>query len=230
MTNLLLVGHGRMGQLVEQLAQSHDCRVMGVVTEQSPNDALASHDFGTIDVVVDFSAAAAVKQNLSAIAGRNWNVVIGTTGWQADTAACKAIADKAGIGVFAAANFSIGMHVFREVVEEASRRFAGIADVGAWIHESHHSAKKDAPSGTALLLKNAMEQAGYARAIDVSSTRAGSIPGTHEVGFDAPTETVTLVHEVRDRAVFAHGALEAAKWLKGRRGWFSMNDMLAKQG
>lgn len=226
MTNLLLVGHGRMGQLVERLADAHGCRVMGVVTDLSPKDALATHDFGAIDVAVDFSAGAAVKANLTAMAQRGWNVVIGTTGWQDEIAACKAIADSAGIGVLAAANFSIGMHVFREVVEEAARRFAGISDVGAWIHESHHSAKKDAPSGTALLLKGAMEMAGYQRAIDVSSTRAGSIPGTHEVGFDAPAETVTLVHEVRDRAVFAHGALEAAKWLKGRRGWFSMSDML----
>ena len=228
MTNLLLVGHGRMGQLVEKLADAHGCRVMGVVTDLSPKDALATHDFGAIDVAVDFSVAAAVKPNLVAMAKRGWNVVIGTTGWQGEIEACKKVAEGAGIGVLAAANFSIGMHVFREVVEEASRRFAGIADVGAWIHESHHSAKKDAPSGTALLLKGAMEMAGYQRAIDVSSTRAGSIPGTHEVGFDAPTETVTLVHEVRDRAVFAHGALEAAKWLKGRRGWYSMSDMLAK--
>jgi 4-hydroxy-tetrahydrodipicolinate reductase len=117
------------------------------------------------------------------------------------------------------------MNVFRHLVEEASRAFAGI-DVGAWIHEAHHAAKKDAPSGTALLLLDAMRHAGYERAVDVSSTRAGSIPGTHVVGFDGPAETVTLTHTVRDRSVFAHGALEAAKWLKGRRGWFSMADMI----
>jgi 4-hydroxy-tetrahydrodipicolinate reductase len=154
--------------------------------------------------------------------------VIGTTGWQSDEAACKDIAQRAGIGVLTAANFSIGVHVFRLIVEEASRRFAGIEDVGAWIHELHHSAKKDAPSGTALMLKGAMERAGYARPIDVSSTRAGSIPGTHQIGFDATAETVALTHTVRDRAVFAHGALEAAKWIKGRSGWFSMDDVIAR--
>jgi 4-hydroxy-tetrahydrodipicolinate reductase len=100
--------------------------------------------------------------------------------------------------------------------------------VGAWIHEAHHSAKKDAPSGTALMLKAAMERAGYARPIDVSSARAGSIPGTHVVGFDGLADTVTLTHTVRDRAVFAHGALEAAKWLKGRSGWFGIGDMIGK--
>ena len=94
---------------------------------------------------------------------------------------------------------------------------------------THHQAKKDAPSGTAIMLKSAMEQAGYRRAIDVSSTRAGSAPGTHAVGFDGPSDAVTFTHEVRDRAVFARGALEAAKWLQGRRGWFTMKDLLGIQ-
>ena len=189
---------------------------------------LDARDFGAVDAVIDFSLAAAVKPNLERIAHRRWNAVIGTTGWQADEAACRSIADRTGIGVLAAANFSIGVHVFRRIVEEASRRFAGIGDVGAWLHELHHSAKKDAPSGTALMLKASMESAGYARPIDVSSTRAGSIPGTHQVGFDATAETVTLTHTVRDRAVFAHGALEVAKWIKGRSGWFSMDDVIAR--
>jgi len=226
MTNVVLVGHGRMGQIVERLAAPHDCRIAGIVTDQSPKDHLATHDFGAVDVAVDFTVAAAVKPNLAIMAERRWNVVIGTTGWDADAAECRAIVQRAGTAVLASANFSIGMHVFRSVVETAARQFSSLPDVGAWIHESHHAAKQDAPSGTALMLKRAMEQAGYARIVDVSSTRAGAIPGTHEVGFDAAAETVTLVHEVRDRAVFAHGALEAAKWLKGRRGWFSMADML----
>jgi 4-hydroxy-tetrahydrodipicolinate reductase len=216
-----------MGRLVEQHAAAHGCEVAGVVRSEAAGD-LQTRDFGAVDAVVDFSVAGAVKANLERIAGRRWNVVIGTTGWQADEAACRSIADRAGIGVLAAANFSIGVHVFRRIVEEASRRFAGIADVGAWLHELHHSAKKDAPSGTALMLKASMAEAGYERPIDVSSTRAGSIPGTHQVGFDAAAETVTLTHTVRDRAVFAHGALEAAKWIKGRSGWFSMDDVIPR--
>ena len=224
--NILIVGHGRMGKLVESLAAAHDCRIAGIVTGSAASEVLSKQDFGAVDVAIDFTVASAVKRNLEAMSGRGWNVVIGTTGWQADEAACRAIADKARIGVLASANFSIGMQVFRRVVEEAARQFAKVNDAGAWIHESHHSAKKDAPSGTAIMLKSAMESAGYSRPIDVSSTRAGSIPGTHRVGFDAAAESVTLVHEVRDRAVFAHGALEAAKWLTNRQGWFSMADML----
>ena len=86
--------------------------------------------------------------------------------------------------------------------------------------------KKDAPSGTALLLKNTMEKAGYSRPIDVASTRAGHIPGTHTIGFDGPAESITLSHTARDRSAFARGALQAARWVKGRRGWFTMHDVL----
>ena len=134
--------------------------------------------------------------------------------------------ERHGIGVLAASNFSIGLHIFRSAVAQAAAGFAAQDSVGAWIHEAHHIAKKDAPSGTALTLKESLVSAGYARPIDVSSTRAGSIPGTHTVGFDAPSETVTLTHTVRDRAVFARGALEVARWLAGKRGWFTMDDYL----
>jgi 4-hydroxy-tetrahydrodipicolinate reductase len=223
---LLLIGHGRMGQLIERLAPAHGCEIAGIVTSRSGTDAIASGDFGPVDVAVDMTQPGAVAANFRQLAKRRIDVVIGTTGWQRDEAALREIAGRGEIGVLASANFSIGMAVFRASAREAARRFAPLGDVGAWIHESHHAAKKDAPSGTALMLKTAMTEAGYARPIDVSSTRAGSIPGTHVVGFDAPAETMTLVHEVRDRSVFAHGALQGAVWLKGRKGWFSMDDML----
>jgi len=222
---ILAIGHGRMGQLVEKLAPEHGCEVVGIAEIHTPVAAVLA-EAGPVDVAIDFSQADAVGKNLAALASRHIDVVIGTTGWQDQEAELRAIADRAGIGVLASANFSLGMNIFRYVVEEATKKFAAI-DVGAWIHEAHHAAKKDAPSGTALLLLNAMQAAGYDRSIDVSSTRAGSIPGTHVVGFDGPSETVTLTHDVRDRAVFAHGALEAAKWLRGRRGWFSMRDMIS---
>ena len=97
---------------------------------------------------------------------------------------------------------------------------------GAWVHELHHAAKRDAPSGTALLLRDTMMAAGYTRGIDMSSTRAGMIPGTHTVGFDGPSDTIELIHTARDRRGFAGGALLAAQWIQGRRGWYSMQDVL----
>lgn len=223
---LLLIGHGRMGQLVEALAPSYGCEIAGIVTEIEGPTAITDGDWTGVDVAVDFTLPEAVPENLPRLAARGLSVVIGTTGWQQHEARLKDIAGRAGIGVLAASNFSLGMNIFRFAVEEAARRFAAREDVGAWVHEAHHAAKKDAPSGTAVTLRTAMADAGYARAIDMSSTRAGSIPGTHTVGFDGPAETVTLTHTVRDRAVFARGALEAAKWLRGRRGWFGIQDMI----
>ena len=227
---LLLLGHGRMGRLVESLAADYGATVAGVIDEHSGDRAIADGAFGDVDVAIDFTLADAVPRNLPQLAGRGINVVIGTTGWQAHEAAMREVVAKAGIGVLAASNFSLGMNVFQLVVEEAARRFAPHAEFGAWIHEAHHDKKKDAPSGTAMTLKQGMAGAGYGRTIDVSSTRAGSIPGTHTIGFDGPSETIALTHTVRDRAVFARGALTAAKWLVGRRGWFSMQDLFKADG
>jgi 4-hydroxy-tetrahydrodipicolinate reductase len=222
---ILLIGHGRMGRLVESLAAAEGAEIAGIVTSRSGPGAIES-DYGPVDVAIDFSLGGAVFENLARLASRRTNVVIGTTGWQARQSELRAVAGQAGIGVLASANFAIGMQIFRLVAEEAARRFADMNDVGAWIHEAHHVAKKDAPSGTALMLQAAMTKAGYDRPIDVSSTRTGSIPGTHTVGFDGLSDTVTLTHTVRDRAVFARGALVAARWLIGRQGWFTLEDML----
>ena len=223
---ILLLGHGRMGQLVESLAPSYGASIAGIIDDRSGERAIADGDFGQVDVAIDFTLPDAVAKNLPQLAARKINVVIGTTGWQAQEAAMREMAAKAGIGVLAASNFSLGMNVFQLAVEEASRRFAKHAEFGAWIHESHHTMKKDAPSGTALTLKAGMASAGYSRPIAVSSTRVGSIPGTHTVGFDGPSETIELTHTIRDRAVFARGALTAAAWLVGKQGWFSIRDLL----
>jgi len=228
MRRLLVVGHGRMGQLVEQLAPSYGFAVAGIVTDADPGGLTRDH--GHVDVAIDFTLPDAVPLNLPVLAGRGINVVVGTTGWQAHEAALREVVERAGTAVLASANFSLGMNLFALLAEEAARRFGPHADFGAWIHELHHSAKKDAPSGTALMLQRAMVEAGYTRGIDVAATRAGSIPGTHTIGFDGPSETVTLTHQVRDRGVFARGALEAARWLVGRRGWFSMRDFLTDSG
>ena len=226
MTRILLVGHGRMGTLVEQLAPEHGCRIAAIVTR---HDQLAQC-IGTgesFDVAIDFSTPEVVPVTLPVLAEGGINAVVGTTGWLAREREMRGLVEQAGIGVLAASNFSIGLHIFRTAVAQAAAGFARQPAVGAWVHEAHHAAKKDAPSGTALTLTQAMADAGYARSIDVSSTRAGAIPGTHTVGFDGPCETVTLTHTVRDRAVFARGALDVASWLVGRRGWLTMDDYLS---
>lgn len=225
---ILLVGHGKMGRMVESLAAEYGCEVAGVVDPHSPSHAAGADDdrWKGVDVAIDFSTAEAVPVNAAALARRGVNLVVGTTGWSAhEEEVRKAIAD-AGVGIVVAPNFSTGVVVFEAIVGRAAALFGPQNDFGGFLHEAHHAAKKDAPSGTALLLKRTMEEAGFGRPIDVSSTRAGFIPGTHTVGFDGPAETITLTHAARDRSAFARGALTAAKWIHGKRGWFTMRDVL----
>ena len=225
---LLLIGYGRMGKLIEALAPEYGCEVAGVLDEfTNPDGAgLAEGSWPGVDVAVDFSIGAAVETNLNKLSANGINVVIGTTGWQEAESRLRTLVDRTGIGVVAAPNFSIGAILFGEIVAKAGALFAARDEYGAWLHEAHHAAKRDAPSGTALSLKRALEASGYARPIDVSSTRAGHIPGIHSVGFDGPSEMLTLTHNVRDRGTFARGALIAARWVQGRRGWFTMHDCL----
>ncbi len=223
---VLLVGHGKMGRLVEALASEFGFDVAGVVGRRSSSDEPGARDWQGVDVAIDFSTADAVRDNALALARQGINLVIGTTGWQRDEAAVREAVGAAGVGAVVAPNFSTGVVLFEAIVACGSALFAPHPAFGAFVYEAHHAAKTDAPSGTALLLKRAMEQAGYARPINVASTRAGFIPGTHTVGFDGPAETITLTHAARDRSGFARGALTAARWVIGRRGWFTMKDVL----
>lgn len=218
---LLIIGYGKMGRLVDELAQAAKIDVVGRIDVDTVGGM-----WPEADVAIDFSIAEALPANFTRLADRKTNVVIGTTGWGSHESAIRAQAAQAGIGVVASANFSIGVNLFQLVVEEAARRMAAQPDYESWIHEAHHSAKRDAPSGTALLLREAMVRAGYERTIDMSSTRAGRIPGTHTVGFDSQSDTIELTHTARDRGGFARGALLAARWINGRAGWFSMMDVL----
>jgi 4-hydroxy-tetrahydrodipicolinate reductase len=220
---LLIVGYGKMGQLVEELAVSQGLEVSGRID-------VDKGDWGApADVAIDFSTADALRGNFARYVERRLPVVIGTTGWSAQAPELRSQAERAGLGVVAAANFSIGVNLFQLMVAEAARLMEPHGAFGAWIHEAHHAAKRDAPSGTALMLRDTMVAAGYSRPIDVSATRAGAIPGIHTIGFDGPSDTIELTHTARDRRGFAAGALLAARWLPGRRGWFSMTDVL-RQG
>jgi 4-hydroxy-tetrahydrodipicolinate reductase len=225
---ILLVGHGKMGRMVEGLAPEYECEIVGVIDPQSPKHGGGpdADRWADVDVAIDFSTAACVPANAGALAKRGINLVIGTTGWSQDEAAVRAAIDENGTGIVVAPNFSAGVVVFDAIVAHAAKLFAQREDFGAFLHETHHRAKVDAPSGTALLLKKSMEGAGFSRPIDVSSSRVGFVPGTHTVGFDGPAETVTLTHAARDRSAFARGALLAATWVQGKRGWFTMRDVL----
>jgi 4-hydroxy-tetrahydrodipicolinate reductase len=225
---IVLVGYGKMGRLVGELAPQYGCEVAGVIDPASPAHGgdVSDDRWAGVDVAVDFTSPDAVMSNVPALARRGLNVVLGTTGWQDHEAELRKAVDTAGTGIVAAPNFSTGVVLFEAIVVQAATLFARQVEFGAWLHEAHHAMKKDAPSGTALLLKRSMEAAGYDRPIDVAATRAGFVPGTHTIGFDAPSESITLTHTARDRGAFARGALAAARWVQGKRGWFTMHDVL----
>jgi 4-hydroxy-tetrahydrodipicolinate reductase len=216
---LLIVGYGKMGRMVEELAVGEGFEIVGRVDQ-------GRDEWADADVAIDFSTADALLTNFKQYAARHMPAVIGTTGWNAHVDRLRTEAERAGIGVVASGNFSIGVNVFERIVAEAARLMAAQSQFGSWIHEIHHSAKRDAPSGTAFLLRDAMIAAGFNRPIDMSSARAGMIPGTHTVGFDSASDTIELIHRARDRRGFASGALLAARWIHGRTGWFNMQDVL----
>jgi 4-hydroxy-tetrahydrodipicolinate reductase len=218
---IAIVGYGKMGRLVEQLAPEYGFEV-GLKLDEFNNangEGLTADNFRGIDAAIDFSIPSAVVRNVEAIAALGVNMVIGTTGWHEHADAIRGAVERHGVGLVWSPNFSIGVNAFLRIVAEAAKVLANEREYGAWAWEIHHDTKKDAPSGTLLKLVEVMKQSGYDRAIDVSSNRAGRHPGTHEIGFDSSADTITLRHTARSREGFARGALKAAQWIIGKKGF-----------
>jgi 4-hydroxy-tetrahydrodipicolinate reductase len=228
MPNLAIVGYGKMGKLIEQLAPEYGFTVTLKLDEfnNSNGEGVTGANFRDVDVAVDFSIPAAVRDNVEAIAALGVSLVVGTTGWLDDLDAVKGAVARHGIGLVWSPNYSVGVHAFLRLVSGAARLLATQPQYGAWAWEIHHSTKKDAPSGTLLKLVEEMKQAGYARPIDTGSNRAGTVPGTHEIGFDSSADTITLRHTARSREGFARGALQAAQWVVGKKGFHEFSDIL----
>ena len=220
---LAVIGLGRMGRAVEQLAPE---RGFTVVARLGRSDAITRQSLGGAAVAIEFTEPKAAVTNVRACLEAGCPVVTGTTGWYAELPHLRDEVTKRHGAMLAAPNFSLGVAVFGRIVADAARQFAALPGFDAHLVEIHHSAKKDAPSGTAASLA---ELAGEARGspVPITSVRTGSVPGTHELLFDAPFEQVRLVHEARDRRVFAEGALAAARWIVGRQGIFTMEDVIS---
>jgi 4-hydroxy-tetrahydrodipicolinate reductase len=225
---LAIIGYGKMGRLIEQLAPGYGFTVALKLDEFNNTnfEGVTAENFRGIDVAVDFSIPSAVVENVERISALGVNIVVGTTGWTEHVDRVKAAVRKNGIGLVWSPNYSIGVNVFARVVAETARLLANEPEYGAWAWEIHHATKKDAPSGTLLKLIDEMTRAGYSRAIDVSSNRAGAHPGTHEIGFDSAADTITLRHVARGREGFARGALKAAQWVVGKKGFHEFREIL----
>lgn len=225
---LAIVGYGKMGKLVEQLAPEYGFTVALKLDEfnNARGEGITAENFRGVDVAVDFSIPAAVAENVERIAALGVNIVLGTTGWSGEAERVRCAVERHGTGLVWSPNYSVGVNAFFRLVQEAARLLANEPAYGAWAWEIHHSTKKDAPSGTLLKLVEEIKKAGYTRAIDVSSNRAGAHPGTHEIGFDSAADTITLRHTTRSREGLARGALKAAQWVVGKRGYFEFADIV----
>jgi 4-hydroxy-tetrahydrodipicolinate reductase len=224
---LALVGMGKMGRALALLAPERGFHVVAELDPARPDyTGITRESLRGARVAIEFTTPDAAPANVRACAAAGCPVVVGTTGWYDQLPAVAAEVERAGGALLTAPNFSVGVAVFDRVVAEAARLFGQLEGFDAHLVETHHSAKRDAPSGTAGALARTASAA-LGRSIPVTSIRTGHVPGTHEVVFDAPFEQVRLVHEARDRRVFAEGALVAARWIVGRRGVFTLADVLA---
>ena len=225
---IAVVGYGKMGRALGRLASEHDCEVVRIVrsAENADGQALGREALSGIEVAIEFSNPQAAPQNIRRLIEAGVAVVTGTTGWFKELPQIRELAEVKNGSVVWGPNFSVGLHHFRATVAEAARRFAREEAYGAWGWEIHHAAKKDAPSGTLLALAEDLSRSGYSRAVSLSANRAGSVPGTHEIGFDSAEDTITLRHTARSRDGFARGALRAARWLAGKKGFFEFREIV----
>jgi 4-hydroxy-tetrahydrodipicolinate reductase len=224
---LALIGLGKMGTVLSQLAPQRGWEVVATIRADSNREGsgITRATLNGADVAIDFTVPNAAVANVRAAVAAGCPVVVGTTGWHRELPSLSQWVAAHHGALLTAANFSLGVNAFEQIVALAARLLAGAGDFDAHLIETHHSAKKDAPSGTAVTLE-AAARTGWPRDIPITSVRTGWVPGTHELVFDAPFETVTLTHLARDRRVFAEGALVAAGWLIGREGVFTMRDVL----
>lgn len=217
-----------MGRLVEQLAPEYDFQVtVRLAADNNIAGAGITRDvFSDVDVAIEFSTPETVVDNLKRLAEAKIPTVTGTTGWSDHMGEVREAYLGSGTGLVWSPNFSIGVAIFRKLAGLAAELLRDEQEYGAWAWEIHHDAKRDAPSGTLVNIVETMRRRGYARPIDVSASRAGKHPGTHEIGFDSAADTITLRHVARNREGFARGALKAAGWVLGRKGVYTFEDVL----
>ena len=222
-----------MGRLIEQLAPEYGFERAREIRQQEQCGRRwvdAAKRCGALMSRLNFPRRTLPRRNIQRLAAAGVNTAVGTTGWLEHLPVVREAVTQSGTGVVWAPNFSVGVSLFIQAVAYTAALFASQQEYAAWGWEIHHSAKKDAPSGTLRKLAEEMRAGGYARAIELSSNRAGAHPGTHEIGFDSLADTITLRHTARSRDGFARGALQAARWVAGKKGLFEFREILAELG
>lgn len=224
---IALIGFGAMGKIIKTLAVNKNHEIAVIIDESDADlsaEALAEKLKGA-DAAIDFSVAEAVERNVRACLSARVPLVQGTTGWNAQQDEIKSLVEEANGAFVFGANFSVGVNLFYRIADFAAELFAKFDDYETFIEERHHSRKKDAPSGTALKLKEIVAKH-IAKDFSVAATRAGNIPGTHIVGFDGNADTIELTHTARSREGFASGSILAAEWVVGKKGFYEFTEVL----
>ena len=223
-----LLGYGKMGRMIESIAPQRSVEIKAHYDEFCPleyndgNRALLQD----VEILIDFSTPETVLDNINKAAAFSKNLVIGTTGWYDQIDEVRGIVEKNNIGLIYGSNFSLGVNLFFKIVDYAAKLFSSFDNYDPFIEEAHHKMKKDAPSGTALIIKKLMDKSYRDRDVLINSIRAGYIPGSHAVNFDSAVDSIRLEHVARNRNGFAEGALLAAKWIKGKTGFYEFQDVL----
>jgi len=221
--NFLILGRGKTGSLVAQCAKErhHHVRVLGA-DGNSGGEALTPDLLRDVNTVIDFTAPSCVMDNIQACLREKKNMVVGTTGWHAHAGSVRAQVEKAGVGFLHGANFSVGVNLFFETVRSASEALKH--KYSGQIFERHHQQKKDAPSGTSLVLQRIIEEASGMQ-LEITSFREGDVVGLHEVIFDSPNDRIYLCHDAKSRYGYAEGAVLGAEWLSGKTGFYDFKDI-----
>jgi len=225
---IAIVGYGKMGKMIEGVAASrgHEVIARFDIDNNQRGEGLTAESLKGVEVAIEFSTPDTAVENIKRLVALRVPTVVGTTGWYDHLDEVKrSVAEHGGALVYGA-NFSIGMNLFFRIVRDAAAFFAHHDQYDPFLIEAHHKFKKDAPSGTALVLERLMRESYGERAPEAVAIRAGYIPGTHEAGFDSEADTITLTHTARSREGFAEGAVLAAEKIAGRRGVYEFSELL----
>lgn len=221
--NILVLGKGKTGALVAEIAQARGHSVTSVSSaDNTGGAALTAEKLANIDVVIDFTTPHAVLENISAVARAGKRMVVGTTGWYGELDYVRKLVQEHGTGLVWGSNFSIGVNIFFEVVRAAAT--AGHFGYAMRILERHHAQKKDAPSGTAATIQQIINEVGNVKP-EITSIREGETVGTHVMFLDSENDSMMLVHDAKSRRGFADGAVRAAEWLQGKAGFYEFKDI-----
>lgn len=219
---IALLGYGKMGRMVEAVLVREGLEVGPKldIGDNAGGSGITCESMAGVDVAIDFSQPDAVIPNVEASARAGVNLVVGTTGWDSERSHVERVVLESGVGLVYASNFAVGMNLFFEIASQAARVVGRVPQYDAFLTEEHHRAKKDAPSGTAITLRNLLGSHFDVSQLQVASIRAGHIPGNHTVGFDSEADTIVLEHRARNRQGFAEGAVLAARWIAGKKGMY----------